>query len=80
LQLLPVTAPSQSVQVVPPSRVRGEMPVLTADLIVVKSADGTNILIPLKKETTMVSALEVGDRVESIVVSGNQANSIKKLP
>jgi len=53
---------------------------LTSDLVVVRLSDGTSALISLGKDTALDSMLKVGDRVEVILASGNQAASIKKLP
>src|SRR5687767_5625487 len=47
--LLSPPALSQSDPATPLSRVRGEVVMLTSELVVVKSTDGTNILIPLEK-------------------------------
>jgi len=53
---------------------------LTTDLIIVKLSDGISTLISLNKDTARDSTLTVGDRVEVILASSNQAASVKKLP
>jgi hypothetical protein len=52
---------------------------LTGELIVVKSADGTSILIPLGKDTPVDSSLKVADRAEVVVTPDNHVSSVKKL-
>ena len=52
---------------------------LTSELIVVKSADGTSILIPLRKDTTVDASLKVGDHVEVVATPDRQVTSVKKL-
>jgi hypothetical protein len=71
---LPQSGPATS-----PTQVRGEVLMLTGELVVVKSAEGTSILIPLGKDTPLDSSLKVGDRVEVVVTSGNHVASVKKL-
>jgi hypothetical protein len=79
--VLLVAAPalSQSGPVTPPTQARGEVLMLTSELIVVKSADGTSILIPLGKDTTVDASLKVGDQVEVVASPDRQVASIKKL-
>ena len=52
---------------------------LTSELIVVRSADGTNILIPLGKDEVVDMSIKVGDQVEVVVTSNNQVHLIKKV-
>jgi hypothetical protein len=47
--------------------------------VVVKSADGTSILIPLGKDTTVDASLKVGDHVEVVATPDRQVTSVKKL-
>lgn len=63
----------------PPAQVRGEVLMLTTELIVVKSSDGMSILIPLEKEAAVDSTLKVGDRVEVSSAPDQRIISIKKL-
>lgn len=79
LVLLPISASSEAVPATPPIQVRGEILMLTGELVVVKSAEGTSILIPLGKDSPLDSSLKVGDRVEVVVTSGNHVASVKKL-
>lgn len=79
LSLLPVSALSQPAAAVPPVPVRGEIIMLTADLVVVKSTEGTSILIPVGKDTKIDSLLKAGDWVEVAVSPDNQASSVKKM-
>ncbi len=58
---------------------RGEMVMLTTELVVVKSIEGTSILIPLGKDAKIDPTLKVGDRVEVVVTPDNQVSSVKKL-
>ncbi|MBU6432565.1 MAG: hypothetical protein KJS98_04540 [Nitrospirae bacterium] len=76
---LPDPALSEAVPSTPPIQVRGEVQMLTSELVVVKSAEGTSILIPLGKDVPLDSSLKVGDRVEVVVTSGNHVTSVKKL-
>jgi hypothetical protein len=52
---------------------------LTSELIVLKSADGTSILIPLGKDTTVDASLKVGDQVEVVATPNQQVILIKKV-
>jgi hypothetical protein len=52
---------------------------LTSQLIVVRSADGTNILIPLGKDEVVDTSIKVGDQVEVVVTSENQVRLIQKV-
>jgi hypothetical protein len=51
---------------------------LTSELMVVKSAEGTSILIPLGKDTPLDPSLKVGDLVE-VVAAGSHVTSVKRL-
>lgn len=53
---------------------------LTTELVVVKSADGTSILIPLGKGTAVDTSIKVGDWVEVVVMPDRQVVSVKKVP
>ncbi len=77
--LLPAQAPSESVPAAPQTPVRGEIVLLTAELVVVKSADGTSILIPLGKHATVDRTLKTGDRVEVVVTEDQQVRSVNKI-
>lgn len=77
--LLSPPALPQSGPATPSTQVRGEVLMLTSELVVVKSAEGTSILIPLGKDTPLDSSLKVGDRVEVVVTSDNHVSSVKKL-
>lgn len=70
---------SQSDSAPPPTQVRGEVLMLTSELIVVKSAEGTSILIPLRKYTTVDASLKVGDQVEVVATQDQQASLVKKV-
>jgi hypothetical protein len=76
---LSTPARAQSSPSTPPPQVRGEVLMLTGELVVVKSAEGTSILIPLGKDTRLDASLKVGDSVEVVVTSGNHVTSVKKL-
>lgn len=76
--LVSTPALSQSGPAAPPAQVRGEVLMLTSELIVVKSADGTSILISLGKDTAVDSSLKVGDQVEVVATSDRQVTSVKK--
>lgn len=79
LMLLPVSALSEGVPSTLPTQIRGEGQMLTSELVVVKSAEGTSILLPLGKNTPLDSSLKVGDQVEVVVISGNHVAAVKKL-
>lgn len=55
------------------SQIQGEVMMLTSELIVVKSADGTSTLFPIEEGTAVDSAIKTGDHV---VVSLNQDRRI----
>jgi len=61
------------------AKARGEILMLTGELMVVKSAEGTSILIPLDKGTPLDPLLKVGDLVEVAAVSGSHVTSVKRL-
>jgi len=77
--LLSPPALSQSDLSTPPAQIRGEVLMLTSELVVVKSADGTSILIPLGKGTTVDTSLKVGDQVEVVATPDRHVASVKKL-
>ena len=72
--VLPESGPAS-----PLTQVRGEVLMLTSELVVVKSAEGTSTLIPLSKGTPLDLSLKVGDQVEVVVTSDNHLTSVKKL-
>jgi hypothetical protein len=55
------------------------MVLLTTELVVVKTVEGTSILISLGKDTKLDPVLKVGDRVEVVVTSDNHVSSVRKL-
>jgi hypothetical protein len=77
--LLSTPTLAQSGPASPPAQVRGEVLMLTNELIVVKSADGTSILIPLGKDTTVDASLKVGDHVEVVATPDRHVSSVKKV-
>ena len=79
LLLLPIPAHPESDPAVPQMPVRGELVMLKRELIVVKSDKGTNILIPIGKDTEFDTTLKVGDQVEVVVIPENHVNSVRKL-
>lgn len=79
LVLLPIPAHTESGPTALQTPVRGEMVMLTTELVVVKSVEGTSILIPLGKDAKFDPTLKVGDRVEVVVTPDNQASSVRKL-
>lgn len=58
---------------------RGEVLMLTGELIVVKSPDGASILIPLDKNTALDSTVKVGDRVEVTAEPTSRIITVKRL-
>jgi hypothetical protein len=79
LCLAPASVLSESSAAAPAAKVRGEILMLTSELMVVKSAEGTSVLIPLDKGTPLDPLLKVGDLVEVVAVSGNHVTSVKRL-
>lgn len=79
LALLQIPVPAQPDSEGLQAPVRGELVLLTVELVVVKSVEGTNILIPLGKDIKLDPRLKVGDRVEVFVTPGNQASSVSKM-
>jgi len=79
LCLVPASVLSESSTAKPSTQAHGEILMLTSELLVVKSAEGTSILIPLGKDTPLDSPLTVGDLVEVIAISGNHVTSVKRL-
>lgn len=77
--LVSVPSRSQPEPAIPPTQVRGEVVMLTSELIVVRSADGTSILIPLGKDEVVETSIKVGDQVEVVVTSDHQVRLIKKV-
>lgn len=61
------------------TRVEGVVRMLTADLIVVKSPDGTSTLFSVTKETSLDPTIKAGDQVEVLMSSDHQATAIRKL-
>ena len=79
LVLLHLPTSSEAVPASPLVQVRGEVLMVTSELIVVKSPEGTSILFTVGKDTKLDSTLKVGDRVEVVVTEENKAASVKKL-
>lgn len=77
--LLSIPALSQPDSAIPPTQVRGEVVMLTSELVVVKSADGTNILIPLGKDTIVDASLKVGEQAEVVATPDRHVTLVKKL-
>lgn len=77
--LIPATVLPESGPSVPHVQTRGEVLMLTGELIVVKSADGTSILIPLDKNTVLDSTVKVGDHVEVSAAPDYRIISVKRL-
>ena len=77
--LIPAAVLPESGPSMPLIQTRGEVLMLTGELIVVKSADGTSILIPLDKHTTLDSTVKVGDRVEISAAPDYRIISVKRL-
>lgn len=71
--------PSYAESPTPMKEIRGEVLMVTAELIVVKSADGTSILIPLGKDSPLDASVKAGDRVEVLTTQDHQVRSVKKL-
>jgi hypothetical protein len=78
LCLVPASVLSESRTANPSTQARGEILMLTSELMVVKSAEGTSILIPLSKDTPLDPSLKVGDLVE-VVAAGSHVTSVKRL-
>lgn len=77
--LIPTTVLPESGPSLSPVQTRGEVLMLTGELIVVKSADGTSILIPLNKNTVLDSTVQVGDHVEISATPDSRIISVKRL-
>jgi hypothetical protein len=77
--LIPAAVLPESGPSMPLIQTRGEVLMLTGKLIVVKSADGTSILIPLDKHTTLDSTVKIGDRVVVSTVPNSRIISVKRL-
>jgi hypothetical protein len=77
--LLPFPTPSEPNSTAPRTPVRGEIVMLTAQLLVVKSAEGTSILIPLGEHATVDRKLKTGDRVEVVMTRNQQFSSVRKI-
>jgi hypothetical protein len=52
---------------------------LTSELVVVKSTDGTSILIPLGKDSIVDASLKVGEQAEVVATPDRRVPSVKKL-
>ncbi|MEQ1796201.1 MAG: hypothetical protein ABL970_18665 [Nitrospira sp.] len=63
----------------PTTQTRGEVLMLTNELLVVKSADGTNILIPLAKDTIVDSTVKIGQQAEISAAPDHHIISVKRL-
>ena len=79
LLLLSTPALSQPDSAIPPTHVRGEVVTLTNEMVVVKSADGTSILIPLGKDSIVDASLKVGEQAEVVATPDRHVTSVKKL-
>ena len=77
--LLSSPALSQSDPATPLSRIYGEVVMLTSELVVVKSPDGTSILIPLAKDSIVDTLLKVGEQAEVVATPDRHVTSVKKL-
>jgi|CXWL01.1.fsa_nt_gi hypothetical protein len=77
--LLSTPALSQPDSATPPAQVRGEVVMLTNELVVVKSTAGTSILIPLGKDSIVDASLKVGEQAEVVVIPDRHVTSVKKL-
>ena len=77
--MLPIPVHPESDPAIPQMPVRGELVMLKRELIVVKSDEGTSILIPIGKDTELDPALKVGDQVEVVVIPENYVSSVRKL-
>ena len=77
--LLSTPALSQSTPSPPLRQVHGEILMFTSELVVVKLADGANILFRLEKDTSVDSSLKVADRAEVRFTSDDHVISVKKL-
>jgi len=77
--LLSTPALSQPDTAIPPTQVRGEVVMLTSELVVVKSTDGTSILIPLGKDAIVDASLKVGEQAEIVATPDRHVTSVKKL-
>lgn len=79
LLLLSTPALSQPDSATPPTQVLGEVVMLTSELVVVKSTDGTSILIPLGKDAIVDASLKVGEQAEVVATPDRHVTSVKKL-
>lgn len=77
--LLSSPAFSQLDSATPLPQVRGEVVMLTSELVVVKSGDGTSILIPHRKDSIVDASLKVGEQAEVIATPDRHVTSVKKL-
>jgi ribosomal protein S1 len=57
---------------------KGEVLMLTTDLVVVKGTEGTSTLVPLGKEATVDQTLKVGDHVEVRMRGTGEAETVTK--
>lgn len=61
------------------TEVRGEVLMLTGELVVVKVTDGRSILFHLGKDAILDSSVKVADRVEVRFTNDHHVISVKKL-
>jgi hypothetical protein len=61
-----------------PAEVRGEVLMLTSELVVVKLTDGNSILFHLGKDAILDSSVKVADRVEVRFTTDHHVISVKK--
>ncbi len=61
-----------------PQVLRGEILMLTMDLVVVKDAQGSTTLVPLGKGAKVDQAIKVGDHAEVRVTGAGEAEAVTK--
>jgi hypothetical protein len=79
--MLPLTfVHSESVPLKQTSEAKGQVVMLTSDLIILAPQDGKNIFIPIAAGATIDNTLKTGDQVEVRVGSDDRATAVHKLP
>lgn len=63
----------------PPTEIRGEVLMLTSELVVVRLTDGRSILFHLGKDAMLDSSVKVADHVKVHFTPDHHAISVKKL-
>jgi hypothetical protein len=73
-------SPGQSETIPPdqPSQVRGQLVMLSRDVIVVVSPEGTNIIIPLVPDAHIDHALKEGEQV-LVLISADRAVAVRRV-